>query len=79
MIMEKEISALIAELLNVDEDTVKGCKNIMEELAVNSLKLMQITDAIEDTYGIRIDIRRDTERLGTVKSIAGLVSERRSQ
>lgn len=77
--MEKEISALIAELLNVDEETVKGCKNIMEELAVNSLKLMQITDAIEDTYGIRIDIRRDTERLVTVKSIADLVSERRSQ
>ncbi len=77
--MEKEISALIAELLNVDEDTVNGCKNMMEELAVNSLKLMQITDAIEDTYGIRIDIRRDTERLGTVKSIAALVSERRSQ
>lgn len=77
--MEKEISALIAELLNVDEETVKGCKNIMEELAVNSLKLMQITDAIEDTYGIRIDIRRDTERLGTVKSIADIVSERRSQ
>ena len=77
--MEKEISALIAELLNVDEETVKGCKNIMEELAVNSLKLMQITDAIEDTYGIRIDIRRDTERFRTVKSIADLVSERRSQ
>ena len=77
--MEKEISALIAELLNVDEETVKGCKNIMEELEVNSLKLMQITDAIEDTYGIRIDIRRDTERLVTVKSIADLVSERRSQ
>lgn len=77
--MEKEISVLIAELLNVDEETVKGCKNIIEELAVNSLKLMQITDAIEDTYGIRIDIRRDTERLVTVKSIADLVSERRAQ
>jgi acyl carrier protein len=63
-----EIKRIIAEKLDIYEDKIKPETNFIEDLKTDSLDLVELVMAFEDTYNIEIPTE-DAERLLTVKEV----------
>jgi acyl carrier protein len=60
-----EIRAIIAEIIEVEEEEIRGDSIFGEELEVDSVKALEIMVEIEKKYGITVD----EDRLKDIKNL----------
>lgn len=60
-----EVRAIIAEIIEVDEDDIKGNSRFREDLEVDSMKALEILVAVEKKYKVKIP----EERLRDIRSL----------
>ncbi len=80
--IEERIKELIIELLFLKDTSASdiGDEDILEEtLGVDSVALFQIVAGLEEAFDVRFgDEDFDAEKFGTVKAIADVVREKRT-
>lgn len=69
MILEK-LKGLIAEQLGVDQNSISMDTNFEEDLGVDSLDIVELSMALEDTFGIA---EMSEEDLAAIKTVGDLV------
>ena len=60
-----EVRAIIAEIIEVDEEDIKGNSRFREDLEVDSMKALEILVAVDRKYKIKIP----EERLRDIRSL----------
>ena len=53
--LEQEIRALIAEIVEMDEDKITPDANLVEDLGMDSMMALEILASVEKKYKIKID------------------------
>jgi acyl carrier protein len=72
--VEKEITAIIAEISGIDEDEMSSDTKLADDLDIDSIKSIEIVVAIEKKY--KISIRdEDIPGITTVKQVIDLTKE----
>ena len=61
----EKIKAIIAEVLNIDADSITADTTFVDDLGADSLDIFQIIMGIEETFDIEID-NDDAEKIVTV-------------
>ena len=69
----EKIKAIIAEVLNVDENEITMETTFTDDLGADSLDLFELTMALEDEYGIEIP-SEDLEKIVTVGDVVEYVN-----
>jgi acyl carrier protein len=64
--IEAAFAAILQEVANVNRADVAGDKRLREDLGIDSLSLIDVAVAAEDTFGIRIP-DEDLERFEVVR------------
>ncbi len=72
--LEKEIRALIAEIVELDEDKITPEANLVEDLGTDSMMALEILASVEKKYKIKID----EEYLTKLTSLKQIVEVARS-
>ena len=75
--MFEEIKGKIAELLNVDADTVTPQSNLITDLKADSMDIATLLVEVEEKYGIEID-EDDLESLKTVGDIVLYIQNKKN-
>lgn len=71
--MEREkIRQIIAEILNIDPETVTADSTFIEDLGADSLDIFQVIMGIEEEFDIEVS-PEEAERVVTVEDAARLV------
>jgi acyl carrier protein len=73
--MEEKIINIIAKELNKDPREIKPEQNLMSDLDADSLDTVEIIIALEDEFGIEIDVEK-TDTMITVQTIIDFVKTR---
>ncbi len=73
--MEEKIINIIAKELNKDPSEIKPEQNLMSDLDADSLDTVEIIIALEDEFGIEIDVEK-TDTMITVQTIIDFVKTR---
>lgn len=73
--MEDRIIEIIAKELNKDPSEIKPEQNLMADLDADSLDTVEIVMALEDEFGIEIDVEK-TDSMITVQTIIDFVKTR---
>lgn len=68
----EKLKAIIAEVLNVDEDIITGETTFVDDLGADSLDVFQIVMGIEEEYDIELD-NEIVEQIQTVADAAEAV------
>jgi acyl carrier protein len=72
--VEKEIAAIIADILGVDESEITPDTNFQKDMEVDSIKTIEITVAIEKKF--KISVRdEDVPKITTVRQAVDLVNK----
>ncbi len=66
--MKEEIISLIAEVLEIPEESINEKTNLIKDLDVESLDLVDLVAAFEEKYNIEI-LDKDIKNLQTVNDI----------
>lgn len=74
MIFEK-IKSLLADQLDVDEDTITMDSDISADLGADSLDVVELIMSIEDEFGIQVP----DEKIEDVKTVGDVVNYIQSQ
>lgn len=61
----EKLKAIIADVLNLDEQEIKMGSTFVDDLGADSLDIFQIIMGIEETFDIEID-NEDAEKIVTV-------------
>ena len=61
----EKIKAIIAEVLNIDADSIKEDTKFVDDLGADSLDIFQIIMGIEEEYDIELD-NESVEQIQTV-------------
>ena len=61
----EKIKAIIAEVLNIDADSIKEYTTFVDDLGADSLDIFQIIMGIEEEYDIELD-NESVEQIQTV-------------
>ncbi len=61
----EKIKAIIAEVLNIDADSITEDTTFVDDLGADSLDIFQIIMGIEDAFDIEIE-NEDAEKIATV-------------
>ena len=61
----EKIKAIIAEVLNIDADSITADTTFVDDLGADSLDIFQIIMGIEETFDIEID-NDEAEKIATV-------------
>ena len=75
--MFEEIKGKIAELLNVDADTITPQSNLITDLKADSMDIATLLFEVEEKYGIEID-EDDLESLKTVGDIVPYIQNKKN-
>mgnify|MGYP002559635825 CR=1 FL=1 len=75
--MFEEIKGKIAELLNVDADTITPQSNLITDLKADSMDIATLLFEVEEKYGIEID-EDDLESLKTVGDIVLYIQNKKN-
>lgn len=67
----EKVRTLVAEKLGVDEDEIELESNLEEDLGADSLDLVDLTMAIEDEFGVRVE----DEELENIKTVEDIVKK----
>ncbi len=70
-----KIKKIIAEQLNIDEDSIKEDSNFKDDLGADSLDLFNLVMAFEDEYGVEIP-SEDLEKITTVSAIINYLKDK---
>ncbi|HCZ05674.1 MAG TPA: acyl carrier protein [Thermotogae bacterium] len=70
----EKVRTLVAEKLGVDEDEVELTSSLEEDLGADSLDLVDLTMAIEDEFGVRVE-DEELEKIKTVEDIVERLSK----
>ena len=62
----EKIKAIIAEVLNIDADSITEDTTFVDDLGADSLDIFQIIMGIEDAFDIEIE-NEDAEKITTVQ------------
>jgi acyl carrier protein len=73
--MFEKMRAIIAEELNVEEETITETSSFKEDLGADSLDLFQLVMALEDEYSVEIP-SEELEKLTTVKAVMEYLKEK---
>ena len=73
MALEKEVIAIIAEQLGIDESEVAPDKSFVEDLNADSLDLTELIMNLEEKFNIEIS-EGDQEKLRTVKDVIDYIN-----
>ena len=65
----EKIKAIIAEVLNIDADTITADTTFVDDLGADSLDIFQIIMGIEEEYDIELD-NESVEQIQTVGDAA---------
>ena len=71
----EKIKAIIAEVLNVDENEITMETTFTDDLGADSLDLFEMVMALEEEFGIEIP-SEDLENIVTVNDIMGYLKEK---
>ena len=71
----EKIKAIIAEVLNVDENEITMETTFTDDLGADSLDLFEMVMALEEEFGIEIP-SEDLEKIVTVNDIIGYLKEK---
>ena len=69
----EKIKAIIAEVLNIDADSITEDTTFVDDLGADSLDIFQIIMGIEDAFDIQIETE---EGLNTVGDLVAYVEEK---
>ena len=58
----EKIKAIIAEVLNIDVETITADTTFVDDLGADSLDIFQIVMGIEEEYDIELDNDTDSDR-----------------
>ncbi|MEN3610097.1 acyl carrier protein [Plantactinospora sp. ZYX-F-223] len=78
---ENPMATRIAELVvEASDGTVSGAQlsqdaTVLTEIGLTSLSYLRLIDAIENEFGVYIDLEEAAGKLGTVREIADYVAE----
>ena len=78
--LHRQIADLLAESSGgtvTPEQALDTSTNLIEK-GFTSLSFLQLIDAVENTFGLYIDLEGDTTFLGSVPGIAGHVAEQQA-
>ena len=75
--MFEEIKGKIAELLNVDAETITPQSNLITDLKADSMDIATLLFEVEEKYGIEID-EDDLESLKTVGDIVLYIQNKKN-
>lgn len=75
--MFEEIKGKIAELLNVNADTITPQSNLITDLKADSMDIATLLFEVEEKYGIEID-EDDLESLKTVGDIVLYIQNKKN-
>lgn len=70
-----KIKKIIAEQLNIDEDSIKEDSNFKDDLGADSLDLFNLVMAFEDEYGVEIP-SEDLEKITMVSAIINYLKDK---
>ena len=70
----EKIKAIIAEVLNIDADTITADTTFVDDLGADSLDIFQIIMGIEEEYDIEFD-NEAVEQIQTVGDAAEAIRE----
>ncbi len=73
--MLEKLKKIIAEQLNVSEDSVKPETSFKDDLEADSLDLFEVVMAIEDEYNVEIP-SEDLEKISTVGDVIDYLKAR---
>lgn len=75
--IETEVTAILAEELQVDASRVKAVASMQEDLQADSIDAVDITLALERRFGINITDRQMSDIVrGTVADVFGMVERK---
>jgi acyl carrier protein len=74
MTLEKEVIAIIAEQLGVDQNEVTAEKSFVEDLNADSLDLTELIMTLEERYEIEISEDK-ADKLRTVKDVIDFITQ----
>lgn len=66
-----KLKEIIADVLNIDVESIKPESNFIEDLGADSLDLFQIITAIETFAGVEFDI----EKADSIKTVSDALNE----
>ena len=69
------MNKIIAELLDIDQDSIKDDMNFVNDLGADSLNIVEIVMEIEEEYNIEIP-DDDVEALETVGDLRNYINEK---
>ena len=64
----EKIKAIIAEVLNIDADSITEDTTFVDDLGADSLDLFELVMALEEEYGVEIP-SEDLEKITTVGAV----------
>lgn len=70
--MYDKVVEIIANQLQIDSDMIDGCTKIMEDLGADSLDVVEMLMAIEESFGITVP-DEDIEELITVSDVVAYI------
>ena len=70
-----KIKKIVAEQLNIDEDSIKEDSNFKDDLGADSLDLFNLVMAFEDEYGVEIP-SEDLEKITMVSAIINYLKDK---
>jgi acyl carrier protein len=73
MVFEK-IRAIIAEQLNIDEDTITMESSFREDLGADSLDVVELVMAVEEEFDVEFD-DEEAENISTVGDAVNYITE----
>lgn len=66
--MFEKLKSIIAENLNVDEDSIKLESSFKDDLGADSLDLFELVMALEEAFGVEIPTE-ELEKINTVDDV----------
>lgn len=72
--LENEIRAIIAKIIEVDEDKIKLDTPLTEELGADSMQALEIMVALDKKYKVSIN-EVDLPKMTTLQNIINIISE----
>jgi|LSQX01.2.fsa_nt_gb acyl carrier protein len=72
--MIDKLKAILTEYVDIDPDTITEDTNIRSDLGLNSLELVNIAVAVENTFDVEIP-DREISRIETVKDVIDVLTE----
>jgi len=72
--LEKEIRAIIAEILEIDEEKIKPDAKFIDELGMDSMMALEIFASIEKRYKIKIP-EDNLSKVNTLKNVVTITKE----